>query len=245
MSGTCTTGDCTRPILARGLCAPCYSAWHRTQKKYTVTCPECGRSVAVGRKRDRYCSRSCSQKANNKLAAAKTRKPYEPRITQCEWCYAMAIDTGKFCSSECRRASAQARAKAMRSPLRAALEDGDAAAVLDLVRQKSVVQDNDCWAWTGSTSDGYPVLNYRGKSIGIHRAVIEAKLGKTLGSQAAHHTCANTICVNPDHLQPVTHRDNVAEMLARQSYLARIADLESALAALESTHPLLHVIPVV
>ena len=53
----------------------------------------------------------------------------------------------------------------------------------------------------------------------------------------------NTMCVNPDHLQPVTYRDNIAEMLARSSYISRIAELEKALADISPEHPILKRIP--
>lgn len=43
-------------------------------------------------------------------------------------------------------------------------------------------------------------------------------------------------------LQPVTHAQNSAEMLARQAYLARIRELEEALAVVAPTHPLLQTI---
>jgi hypothetical protein len=56
--------------------------------------------------------------------------------------------------------------------------------------------------------------------------------------------CANSACVNPDHLQPVTHRENVAEMMARQSLLARIRELEARLAEVAPGDPLLDVIDV-
>jgi heme oxygenase len=70
------------------------------------------------------------------------------------------------------------------------------------------------------------------------------KHGASLGSQAAHHACANTTCVNPDHLQPVTHRENIAEMMARKAYVARIRELEAALTEIQPSHPLLSVIAV-
>jgi hypothetical protein len=78
----------------------------------------------------------------------------------------------------------------------------------------------------------------------IHRAILEAKLGAQLGTQYAHHMCANTACVNPDHLQPVTNRENIAEMLARNSYEQRIHELEEAIAELEPHHPVLNRVPV-
>lgn len=64
-------------------------------------------------------------------------------------------------------------------------------------------------------------------------------MGKPLGKQPAHHKCATTMCVNPMHLQPVTERDNIAEMLARNYMLNRIAELEAALAVHDPEHPLL------
>ena len=73
---------------------------------------------------------------------------------------------------------------------------------------------------------------------------LEAKHEAPLGSQAAHHICANTKCVNPEHLQPVTHRDNIAEMLARHSYLKRIAELEEAIKELAPNHEVLNRVPI-
>jgi hypothetical protein len=99
-----------------------------------------------------------------------------------------------------------------------------------------------CWEW--KTKQGaYPTYDINGKNIRVHRLVLEAKFdGIPLGSQHAHHVCANTMCVNPDHLQPVTHRENVAEMMARQSLLARIRDLEQRLEEVAPGDPLLSVI---
>lgn len=73
----------------------------------------------------------------------------------------------------------------------------------------------------------------------VHRLTLEAKHRAPLGSQAAHHMCANSTCVNPDHLQPVSHNENTAEMMQRQYYVARIRELEDALASLSPEHVLL------
>lgn len=50
---------------------------------------------------------------------------------------------------------------------------------------------------------------------------------------------ASPMCVNPNHLQQVTARENIAEMLARNDYVRRIAALERALAEADPQHPLL------
>ncbi|MFL0711662.1 MAG: hypothetical protein ACJLS2_02465 [Microcella pacifica] len=73
----------------------------------------------------------------------------------------------------------------------------------------------------------------------MHRLACEARYQKPLGTQQAHHTCANTLCVNPDHMQAATHAENIAEMKARASYEARIEELENALEAMDPQHPLL------
>ena len=79
----------------------------------------------------------------------------------------------------------------------------------------------------------------------VRRRVLEAKECAPLGSQAAHHKCANTKCVNPDHLQPVTHRENTAEMLARKSLVSRVRELEAELARLDPGNDLLDLVPVI
>lgn len=71
---TCSTADCDRLTLARGLCAPHYSTWHRSQKRYTITCSECGRTVQVARRSTQFCSHGCGS-----LHAARTVHPHAQR----------------------------------------------------------------------------------------------------------------------------------------------------------------------
>ncbi|WP_374243088.1 HNH endonuclease [Mycobacterium sp. CnD-18-1] len=133
----------------------------------------------------------------------------------------------------------RARSSGKRSILRVAIEDGDYATILSEAAQRAEVDGNGCWIWP-QIKGGYPI--HRPTGAAMHRVVLEARHGAPLGSQAAHHICANTKCVNPDHLQPVTHRENTAEMLARHAYLNRISELESALREMTPHHPLLQVV---
>ena len=87
--------------------------------------------------------------------------------------------------------------------------------------------------------DGYPIVIIDGRQHYVHRLALEAATQRSLGSQPAHHICANTACVNPAHLQPVTHRENMAEMMARRYMERRIIELEDALRALAPGHPIL------
>ena len=62
-----------------------------------------------------------------------------------------------------------------------------------------------------------------------HRLVYERVVGPLPIGSVVHHACANRLCVRPEHLQAVTHHENVAEMLERKALLARIASLEERL----------------
>lgn len=232
---TCTTAGCNRKHLARGMCSTHYNTWHRAQRQHEIVCAGCGVRATVDRKAARYCSHPCANRANNKLAVAKVLSQRAPTERHCHGCLQPMVDGRrlKYCSAPCRH-------RAARGQLRAAYEDGDSAGYLAAVRERSTVDaQSGCWTWNLSMDKGYPIHNLGDRQVYVHRTVLEAKHGQPLGTQAAHHACANTCCVNPDHLQPVTHRENAAEMLARQSYLARIAELESALAELAPNHQLL------
>jgi hypothetical protein len=60
-----------------------------------------------------------------------------------------------------------------------------------------------------------------------------------LHGQTVHHTCAVPRCLAPPHLQPVSQRDNTAEMLLRRYYVARIAALEAVVRVLDPSHEVL------
>lgn len=67
-----------------------------------------------------------------------------------------------------------------------------------------------CWLWTGHiTRLGYGQLKIKGKSWKAHRLVYTRERGQIPLGMELDHLCRQRDCVNPDHLEPVTHRENI------------------------------------
>ena len=74
-----------------------------------------------------------------------------------------------------------------------------------------VVRDDGCWEWTGvRTKDGHARMRVNGRMVYVHRHLWEQKNGPIpAGMEMDHFACDNSWCVNPDHVRPTTHRENV------------------------------------
>lgn len=81
----------------------------------------------------------------------------------------------------------------------------------------------DCWLWTGSyTREGYGHVNVGGTTTTAHRAIYTALVGPLPRHLELDHLCRIRACVNPDHVEPVTHAENARR--ARYTYLNRCAN---------------------
>lgn len=68
----------------------------------------------------------------------------------------------------------------------------------------------DCWLWTGPVDvNGYGHVNVGSTTTTAHRAVFRGLVGDIPIGLELDHLCRVRHCVNPDHLQPVTHAENV------------------------------------
>lgn len=69
-----------------------------------------------------------------------------------------------------------------------------------------------CWLWTGSLNDaGYGKLgagNGRKGWVRAHRFAYEHYIGPIPAGLHLDHLCRIRSCVNPEHLEPVTSREN-------------------------------------
>jgi hypothetical protein len=67
-----------------------------------------------------------------------------------------------------------------------------------------------CWIWLGNLrEDGYGVIKRDGQTKGVHRLMYERHVGPIPEGLEIDHLCRVRSCVNPEHLEPVTHLENM------------------------------------
>ena len=71
-----------------------------------------------------------------------------------------------------------------------------------------VNQTPTCWLWTASTRNGYGAYFHAGQMTPAHRVAYEHLIGPIPEGLEIDHLCRVRACVNPAHLEPVTHQEN-------------------------------------
>lgn len=83
--------------------------------------------------------------------------------------------------------------------------------------QRVEVQPSGCWHWVGEMCRGYGRMRLRlGKrSAPAHRASWVIHVGQLRPGEIIMHKCDNPRCVNPTHLEPGSHKKNMADASKR------------------------------
>ncbi|MEV7013475.1 HNH endonuclease [Streptosporangium sp. NPDC051022] len=72
-----------------------------------------------------------------------------------------------------------------------------------------VNKSEGCWLWAGGLdSHGYGTIKVSGRKYGAHRWSYEYLVGPIPDGLELDHLCRVRRCVNPAHLEPVSHREN-------------------------------------
>lgn len=128
---TCDVTECERSVWARGLCAPHYADWYRSQRKYRIICKTCGKVAYVARKSTVTCSRKCGATQGGIAYAGSTasqctdvalivRAPWlrvpvqsgrrwvEGSCNECRRRF-VGVAGSRYCSADCHRKSSNRR----------------------------------------------------------------------------------------------------------------------------------------
>jgi hypothetical protein len=83
---------------------------------------------------------------------------------------------------------------------------------------KIKIGPGDCWTWTGYRHKKKYGGDYGIIGIGprhnhclrrAHVVSYEVFVGQVPSGLELHHVCQNTLCINPEHLVPVSHSENM------------------------------------
>ena len=84
-----------------------------------------------------------------------------------------------------------------------------------------VDKGGDCWTWNGwrrSRGLSYGAFKVHGETVASHRFAYELLKGPIPTGLHIDHLCRNTLCVNPDHLEPVTLAENTRRAKSLQTH---------------------------
>lgn len=89
----------------------------------------------------------------------------------------------------------------------------------DIVAKMSLtVSTDDCWLFAGAkTANGYGIIRFDGKYCRAHKVMYEAIVGEVPAGLILDHLCETGICINPEHLEPVTNQENTQRHYDRRN----------------------------
>lgn len=123
---------------------------------------------------------------------------------------------GRAPSRDCRTCTNDRARRNAKRPI--VIGEHEVAALLERLLSQIKVSESGCWEWIGGRfANGYARIRWHGKTVQVHRIVAHLVHGLDINDPdvVARHHCDNPPCINPEHLAPGTHADNVQDAIAR------------------------------
>jgi len=102
------------------------------------------------------------------------------------------------------------------------VETQDIELVADFWARVRTDANTGCWNWTGAARGGrlkYGMIVRNGHPIAAARFAWMMHHGRDWPARKlALHTCDNSVCVNPEHIEPGTQKKNIADCVARDRH---------------------------
>ncbi len=92
----------------------------------------------------------------------------------------------------------------------------------------TVDDETGCWLWIGARNHaGYSTRGQDGRKVMAHRYMWERHNGPVPPGLILDHLCRNPACVNPEHLEPVTHTENVRRGKAAKLTVEQVREIRA------------------
>ncbi len=103
---------------------------------------------------------------------------------------------------------------------------------------EKVHRTDTCWNWTAyKNTKGYGRFAVEAsRQVLAHRLAWEWENGPVPDGLELDHLCRNRACVNPDHLEPVTHTENVRRSAAARTHCRNGHPFDEGNTALSQGH---------
>lgn len=99
-----------------------------------------------------------------------------------------------------------------------------------------VDDESGCWLWQRAKYDtGYGVMRVAGRLVHAHRVLYERHIGPIPVGLELDHLCGVRSCVNPEHLEPVTHAENIRRCRITRLDTGKVSEIRRRVAGGERT----------
>lgn len=92
---------------------------------------------------------------------------------------------------------------------------------LDRFWSRVTLRQFGCWEWIHEQRKGYGVFRVCGVKYAAHRLSFTLLKREIPANLVIDHLCRNTLCVNPDHMEPVQNKINILRGIGPTAVNAR------------------------